>query len=220
MRRKTRQIHVGNVLIGGDAPVAVQSMTTMYTRDVDASVAQIQRLEEVGCELVRVAVPEEDRRAGARRDQEAHPHPADRRHPLRSQAGAAWPSSRAWTACASIPATCCTGTSRSSRSSRRRRRRTSPCASASTPARIDALERGPADAQGQRASGSTTAPSSRAIPSRSAAASARSWSGAWWRRRSNTAAGPTTWATTNYKVSLKSSNVLTAVEAYRKFSAA
>ncbi|HEX8037051.1 MAG TPA: flavodoxin-dependent (E)-4-hydroxy-3-methylbut-2-enyl-diphosphate synthase [Ktedonobacterales bacterium] len=59
MRRKTRQIHVGNVLIGGDAPVAVQSMTTMYTRDVDATVAQILRLEEVGCEIVRVAVPEE-----------------------------------------------------------------------------------------------------------------------------------------------------------------
>ncbi|HUY75426.1 MAG TPA: flavodoxin-dependent (E)-4-hydroxy-3-methylbut-2-enyl-diphosphate synthase [Ktedonobacterales bacterium] len=58
MRRKTRQIHVGNVLIGGDAPVAVQSMTTMYTRDVEASVAQILRLEDVGCELVRVAVPE------------------------------------------------------------------------------------------------------------------------------------------------------------------
>ncbi|MGH2516689.1 MAG: flavodoxin-dependent (E)-4-hydroxy-3-methylbut-2-enyl-diphosphate synthase, partial [Ktedonobacterales bacterium] len=59
MRRKTRQISVGNVLIGGDAPVAVQSMTTMYTRDVEATVAQIHRLEEVGCELVRVAVPEE-----------------------------------------------------------------------------------------------------------------------------------------------------------------
>ncbi|MGO8951452.1 MAG: flavodoxin-dependent (E)-4-hydroxy-3-methylbut-2-enyl-diphosphate synthase [Ktedonobacterales bacterium] len=59
MRRKTRQIHVGNVLIGGDAPIAVQSMTTMYTRDVEASAAQILRLEEVGCELVRVAVPEE-----------------------------------------------------------------------------------------------------------------------------------------------------------------
>lgn len=59
MRRKTRQIQVGNVLIGGDAPIAVQSMTTMYTRDVEATVAQIYRLEEVGCELVRVAVPEE-----------------------------------------------------------------------------------------------------------------------------------------------------------------
>ncbi len=60
MRRKTRQIHVGDVLIGGDAPVVVQSMTTMYTRDVDASVAQIKRLEEVGCEIARVAVPEEE----------------------------------------------------------------------------------------------------------------------------------------------------------------
>jgi (E)-4-hydroxy-3-methylbut-2-enyl-diphosphate synthase len=60
MRRTTRQIHVGNVLIGGGAPIAVQSMTTMYTRDVAATVAQIHRLEEVGCELVRVAVPEEE----------------------------------------------------------------------------------------------------------------------------------------------------------------
>lgn len=57
-RRKTRQIQVGKVLIGGEAPIAVQSMTTMYTRDVEATVAQIYRLEEVGCELVRVAVPE------------------------------------------------------------------------------------------------------------------------------------------------------------------
>ncbi len=59
MRRKTRQIHVGNVAIGGDAPIAVQSMTTTYTRDVESTVAQIHRLEEVGCEIVRVAVPEE-----------------------------------------------------------------------------------------------------------------------------------------------------------------
>src|SRR6202011_490896 len=58
MRKKTRQIHVGNVVIGGDAPVAVQSMTTTYTRDVEATVAQIHRLEDVGCEIVRVAVPE------------------------------------------------------------------------------------------------------------------------------------------------------------------
>src|SRR5437016_3695453 len=59
MRRKTRQIHVGKVAIGGDAPIAVQSMCTTYTRDVESTVAQIHRLEEVGCELVRVAVPEE-----------------------------------------------------------------------------------------------------------------------------------------------------------------
>lgn len=58
MRRKTRQIHIGNVTIGGDAPIAVQSMTTTYTRDVESTVAQIHRLEEVGCEIVRVAVPE------------------------------------------------------------------------------------------------------------------------------------------------------------------
>lgn len=60
MRRKTRQIHVGNLAIGGDAPIAVQSMTTTYTRDVASTVAQIHRLEDVGCEIVRVAVPEEE----------------------------------------------------------------------------------------------------------------------------------------------------------------
>src|SRR5437899_3040474 len=60
MRRKTRQINVGNVAIGGDAPIVVQSMTTTYTRDVESTVAQIHRLEEVGCEMVRVAVPEEE----------------------------------------------------------------------------------------------------------------------------------------------------------------
>src|SRR6266516_5109608 len=60
MRRKTRQIHVGNLAIGGDAPIVVQSMTTTYTRDVESTVTQIYRLEEVGCEMVRVAVPEEE----------------------------------------------------------------------------------------------------------------------------------------------------------------
>ncbi|GLV57044.1 4-hydroxy-3-methylbut-2-en-1-yl diphosphate synthase (flavodoxin) [Dictyobacter sp. S3.2.2.5] len=58
MRRKTRQIQVGNIAIGGDAPISVQSMTTTYTRDVESTVAQIHRLQDVGCELVRVAVPE------------------------------------------------------------------------------------------------------------------------------------------------------------------
>ncbi|MBI5755555.1 MAG: flavodoxin-dependent (E)-4-hydroxy-3-methylbut-2-enyl-diphosphate synthase [Nitrospirae bacterium] len=59
-RRKTRQIRVGNVLIGGDAPVVVQSMTNTDTRDAEATVAQIKRLEEAGCEVVRVAVPDRD----------------------------------------------------------------------------------------------------------------------------------------------------------------
>ena len=58
MRRKTRKVYVGNVPVGGDAPIAVQSMTTTYTRDVKSTVAQIHRLQDVGCEIVRVAVPE------------------------------------------------------------------------------------------------------------------------------------------------------------------
>lgn len=57
-RRKTRQIKVGNVKIGGDAPISVQSMTIPSTRDVPATVAQIHQLEQAGCELVRVAVPD------------------------------------------------------------------------------------------------------------------------------------------------------------------
>jgi (E)-4-hydroxy-3-methylbut-2-enyl-diphosphate synthase len=58
-RRETRQITVGGVKIGGDAPVVVQSMTTTDTSDIDATVAQIRELERVGCEVVRVAVPEQ-----------------------------------------------------------------------------------------------------------------------------------------------------------------
>src|SRR5919107_1667434 len=57
-RRKTRQIRVGKVKIGGDAPVSVQSMTMTDTRDVKATMEQIRRLEEAGCELIRVAVPD------------------------------------------------------------------------------------------------------------------------------------------------------------------
>jgi (E)-4-hydroxy-3-methylbut-2-enyl-diphosphate synthase len=58
VRRKTRQISVGSVKIGGDAPVVVQSMTVSDTRDVAATVAEIGRLTEAGCEIVRVAVPD------------------------------------------------------------------------------------------------------------------------------------------------------------------
>ena len=56
-RRETRTLHVGDVAVGGDAPVSVQSMTNTRTEDVAATVAQIHRLEEVGCEIIRVAVP-------------------------------------------------------------------------------------------------------------------------------------------------------------------
>ena len=57
-RRDTRQIQVGKVKIGGDAPVSVQSMCSTDTRDVAATVEQIRQLEAVGCELIRVAVPD------------------------------------------------------------------------------------------------------------------------------------------------------------------
>jgi len=59
-RRPTRKIKLGAVEIGGDAPVTVQSMTNTDTRDAAATVAQVKRLEEAGCEIVRVAVPDED----------------------------------------------------------------------------------------------------------------------------------------------------------------
>jgi (E)-4-hydroxy-3-methylbut-2-enyl-diphosphate synthase len=54
----TRQIKIGGVPIGGGAPITVQSMTNTSTRDVPETVAQIRRLEEAGCDLVRVAVPD------------------------------------------------------------------------------------------------------------------------------------------------------------------
>ena len=57
-RRKTRQVFVGNVAIGGDAPIAVQSMTNTLTTDIDATVAQIQRLQKAGADIVRVSVPD------------------------------------------------------------------------------------------------------------------------------------------------------------------
>ncbi len=59
-RKKTRQIALGNVKIGGGAPVAVQSMCNSDTRDVESTLAQIRRLEQAGCEIVRLAVPDEE----------------------------------------------------------------------------------------------------------------------------------------------------------------
>lgn len=59
-RRPTRQIRVGKVLVGGDAPVSVQSMTTTPTTDVNATLQQIAELTAAGCDIVRVAVPSQD----------------------------------------------------------------------------------------------------------------------------------------------------------------
>ena len=59
-RRTTRQIMVGNVPVGGDAPVSVQSMTTTRTADINATLQQIAELTASGCQIVRVAVPTND----------------------------------------------------------------------------------------------------------------------------------------------------------------
>lgn len=59
-RNSTRCIYVGTVPIGGGAPIAVQSMTNTYTQDIRSTVEQIRRLESAGCEIVRVAVPDEE----------------------------------------------------------------------------------------------------------------------------------------------------------------
>jgi (E)-4-hydroxy-3-methylbut-2-enyl-diphosphate synthase len=57
VRRPSRRLHVGPVEVGGGAPVVVQSMTTTRTEDVEATLAEIDRLRQAGCELVRIAVP-------------------------------------------------------------------------------------------------------------------------------------------------------------------
>lgn len=67
IRRKSRQIHVGNVPVGGDAPISVQSMTNTRTTDVEGTIAQIKRLEEVGVDIVRVSCPDEDSSAALKK---------------------------------------------------------------------------------------------------------------------------------------------------------
>ncbi|MCU1674063.1 MAG: 4-hydroxy-3-methylbut-2-en-yl diphosphate synthase, partial [Frankiales bacterium] len=57
-RRQTRQIDVGGVLVGGGAPVSVQSMTTTVTADINGTLQQIAALTATGCQVVRVAVPD------------------------------------------------------------------------------------------------------------------------------------------------------------------
>ena len=75
MRRKSREIRLGSLRVGGDAPIMVQSMTNTDTRDVDATVAQIGRLVQRGCETVRLAVPDEAAARALRAIREASPVP-------------------------------------------------------------------------------------------------------------------------------------------------
>ena len=57
-RRVSKPVYVGDVKVGGDAPITVQSMTKTDTRDVSATVKQIKGLEEMGCDIIRCAVPD------------------------------------------------------------------------------------------------------------------------------------------------------------------
>lgn len=59
-RRKTRQIKIGHVPIGGNAPIVVQSMTKTDTKDIKATLSQVKRLEQAGCEIIRLAVPDRE----------------------------------------------------------------------------------------------------------------------------------------------------------------
>lgn len=58
IRRESRKVKIGNLFIGGDAPVSIQSMTNTDTRDVNATVDQIKKLQSAGCDIVRCAVPD------------------------------------------------------------------------------------------------------------------------------------------------------------------
>ena len=65
-RRKSRQIHVGNVPIGGDAPIAVQSMTNTRTTDIKGTIEQVLGLEKAGADIVRISCPDEESTAALR----------------------------------------------------------------------------------------------------------------------------------------------------------
>ena len=56
-RKKTKKIKVGNIYIGGNAPISIQSMTNTDTANLEKTVSQIKKLEKTGCEIIRVAVP-------------------------------------------------------------------------------------------------------------------------------------------------------------------
>ncbi|MCX6826295.1 MAG: flavodoxin-dependent (E)-4-hydroxy-3-methylbut-2-enyl-diphosphate synthase, partial [candidate division Zixibacteria bacterium] len=60
VRRKSRPVKVGKIIMGGGFPITIQSMTTTDTRDVNKTVAQIKELADEGCDIVRVAVPDYD----------------------------------------------------------------------------------------------------------------------------------------------------------------
>lgn len=74
-RKLTKKIYIGNVAVGGDAPISVQSMCNTDTRDVESTLNQICELKEVGCEIVRLAVLNKDAAAAIREIKERSPLP-------------------------------------------------------------------------------------------------------------------------------------------------
>ena len=72
-RNRTRAVRVGNVVIGGGAPIVVQSMAATKTQDIEATVRQVLLLEAAGADLVRIAVDIHEGRRGARRGARADP---------------------------------------------------------------------------------------------------------------------------------------------------
>ena len=66
-RRESRQIMVGSVPVGGDAPITVQTMTNTLTTDSKATISQIQAAAEAGADIVRVSVPDQDSAAAMKR---------------------------------------------------------------------------------------------------------------------------------------------------------
>ena len=59
-RKKTKKIKIGNISVGGDSPISVQSMTNTLTTDIKATIKQIDKLQEAGADIVRVSCPDED----------------------------------------------------------------------------------------------------------------------------------------------------------------
>ena len=217
MRRKTRQIHVGNVPIGGDAPVAVQSMTTMYTRDVDATVAQIIRLEEVGCEIVRVAVPEEiDAEAlGAIKARIHIPLVAD----IHYNPKLALMSIEQGVDCVRInPGNLLGGQESFTHIVEAAKRAGTAMRIGVNSGSIDALERGP---QMRKVSVKLLDDGTfvKSDPAEERRREREELAGRMVEKALEYCGWADELGFTNYKVSLKSSNVLTAVEAYRRFAA-
>ena len=73
-RRVSKAIQIGSVIVGGGAPIVVQSMTNTDTRDVMSTIYQIKELEDCDCELVRVAVPDAEAAQAIRAIKEAFPY--------------------------------------------------------------------------------------------------------------------------------------------------